>query len=77
MVNTAENFLIMLNSLPQMRFKLLQKEQFKKQQNQLAIRLAIKLLIELQNLQKNCNKIIQKQLQMIMIKKYQKKDIYL
>ena len=34
---TAKNFLIMLNIQQQMRLKLLQKEQFKKQQKQLVI----------------------------------------
>ena len=33
----SQKILIMLNSLPQMRLKLLQKEQFKKQQKQLVI----------------------------------------
>ena len=36
-VNTAKYFLIVLNNLPQMRLKLLQKKQFKKQQKQLVI----------------------------------------
>ena len=33
-VNTTKQFMTMLNNLPQMRLKLLQKEQFKKQQQQ-------------------------------------------
>ena len=37
MVNIARNSLIMLNNLPQMSLKLLQEEQFKKQQKQLVI----------------------------------------
>ena len=40
--------MIMLNNLQQMHLKLLQKEQFKKQQTQLVVQLAIKLLLELQ-----------------------------
>ena len=35
--NTVKNFLITLNNLPQIHFKLLQKKQFKKQQKQLVI----------------------------------------
>ena len=50
---------------------------FKKQQKQLVILLVIKLLIELGNFQKIQNKIIQKKLQLSMIKKHLKKDIYL
>ena len=60
-----------------MRLKLLQKEQFKKQQEQLVVSLVIKLLIELQKFQKIHSKIIHRQLQMRMITKYPKKDIYL
>ena len=60
-----------------MRLKLLQKEQFKKQQKQLVISLVIKLLIELQKFQDIHNKIIQKQLQMSTKKKYLKEGIYL
>ena len=60
-----------------MRLKLLQKEQFKKQQKQLVISLVIKLLIELQKFQNIHNKIIQKQLQMSTKKKYLKEGIYL
>ena len=40
-VNTAKILLIMLNNLQQMHLKLLQKEQFKKQQKQLVILLVI------------------------------------
>ena len=64
-------------NLQQMRLKLLQKEQFKKQQKQLVISLVIKLLIELQKFQDIHNKIIQKQLQMSTKKKYLKEGIYL
>ena len=60
-----------------MRLKLLQKEQFKKQQKKLVISLVIKLLIELQKFQDIHNKIIQKQLQMSTKKKYLKEGIYL
>ena len=75
-VNIATRFLIMLNNLQQMCLKLLQKEQLKKQQKQLVVLLVIKLLIELQKFQKIHNKIIKKQLQISMINKYLKKDIY-
>ena len=75
MVNTVKNLLIVINKLQQMHLKLLQKEQFKKQQKQLAILLLIKLLIELQKFQKIQNKLIQKQLQLSMIKIYLKKYI--
>ena len=46
MVNIVKNFFIMLINLQQMRLKLVQKEQFKKQQKQLVIWLIIKLLIK-------------------------------
>ena len=69
--------MIILKNLQQMRLKLLQKEQFKKQQKQLVISLVIKLLIELQKFQGIHNKIIQKQLQMSTKKKYLKEGIYL
>ena len=52
-----------------------QKESFKKQQKQLVIWLVIKLLTELRKFQKTHNRIIQKQIQMEMIKKYLKKEI--
>ena len=58
-----------------MHLKQSQKEQFKKQQRQLVIRLVNKSLIKLQKSQKLHNGIIQQQLQMSMIKKYLKKDI--
>ena len=64
----------MLNNLPQMHLELLQKEQFKKQQEQAVIWLVIKLLIQLQKFKKIHNKILQRPLQMNMIKKYLKKD---
>ena len=67
---SGKNFLITLNNLQQMHF---QKESFKKQQKQLVM----KLLTELRKFHKIHNKIIQRQLQMKMIKKYLKKDIYL
>ena len=57
-----------------MLLKLLQKEQFKKQQNQLDIWLVTKLLIKNSKNQKIYNKIIQKQLQMTMMKKYLEKE---
>ena len=69
--------MIILKNLQQMRLKLLQKEQFKKQQKQLVISLVIKLLIELRKFQDIHNKIIQKQLQMSTKKKYLKEGIYL
>ena len=76
MVNTAANFMIMLNNLQQMHLKLSQKESFKKQHH-LVIWLVIKLIIKSQNFQKIHNKIIQKQLETSTIKKYLKKDTYL
>ena len=77
MVNIVKNFLIMLKNLQQMHLELLQKESFKKQQKQLVISLVITLLIKLQKFQKIRHKIIQRQFQMIMIKKYLKKNICL
>ena len=59
-----------------MRLKLLKKEQFKIQQQQLVILLVKKLLIELRKSQKLHNKKIQKQLKMSIIKKYLKKKIF-
>ena len=50
MVNIARIFLIMLNNLPQMRLKLFQKEQFKKEQKKLMILLVKQLLIKSQKL---------------------------
>ena len=58
-------------------FVWISKEQFKKQQKQLVIWLVIKLLIKLRGFQKIHNKIIRRQLELSMIKKYLKKDIYL
>ena len=69
----SQKFLDMLSNLQQMHIKLLQKEQYLKQKKQLAV----KLLIELQKSQKHHNGLIQKQLQMSMIKKYLKKDVSL
>ena len=57
----------MLKNLQQIHLKLHQKESLKKRQNN---------RIELQKFQKIHNKIIQKQLQMIKMRKYLKKDIY-
>ena len=45
----------MLNNLHQILLKLFQKEQFKKQQKQLLIKLVIKLLIELPKFKKTNN----------------------
>ena len=59
-----------------MHFRLLQKDQFKKQQKQLAICLVIKFLLKLGKLQRLHKKIVQRRLQM-RIKKYLKKDIFL
>ena len=60
-----------------MHLKLLQKESSKKQQKQLVILLVMALLIELPQSQEVDCRIIQKQLQMNIIKTYLKKDIYL
>ena len=65
----------MLKNLKQIHLKPLQKESFKKQQKQLVNLLVIKMLMKLQKFQKIHNKIIQ--LQMSMIKKYLKNDVYL
>ena len=51
LAKTVKTLLIMLNNLQQMRLKMLQKEQFKKEQKQLVIRLAIKLLTKLRKFQ--------------------------
>ena len=58
-------------------FKTASKKQFKKQQKQLATWLVIKVLTKSLNFQKMYNKIIQTQLQIRMIKKHLKQDIYL
>ena len=65
-----------------MHLKLLQKEQFKKEQKQLSIGLAVKLMIKLQKNKKLHHRIVQRQIEMKqnimdLIVKYQKKDIYL
>ena len=73
----SKNLLIMLNNPQQICLKLLQKEQFKKQQKELVIWLVVTLLIKLQKFQKIHNTMIQTQLQMRIIKKYLKKDICL
>ena len=57
-------------------FKTASKRIIQKQQKQFMIWFVTKLLIELQNVQKLLNKIIQKKLQMSTIEKYLKKDIY-
>ena len=57
--------------------KITSKRLNQKTAKQLVIWLAMKLLIELQKSQKIYHKIIQKQLQMNMIKKYLKRDLYL
>ena len=69
LVNTARNFLIMLNNMPQMHLKLFQKERFKRQQKQLVVSLEIKFLIKLQESQNLHQRIIQ-------IKKNQMKEKY-
>ena len=73
----SKYLLIMLNNPQQICLKLLQKEQFKKQQKELVIWLVVTLLIKLQKFQKIHNTMIQTQLQMRIIKKYLKKDICL
>ena len=60
-----------------MHSKMLQNEQFKNQQKQLVIWLVKKALIKLQKYQTLRNRIIHKQLQMNMTKKYSKKNIYI
>ena len=55
--------------------KLLQKDSFKNKQKQLKIWLGTKLLIELRKSQNVHHRIIQKQLQTNMMKKYLMKDI--
>ena len=72
-----QKLLIMLKKYATDAFKTSPKRLFKKQQKQLVILVVIKLLIELGNFQKIQNKIIQKKLQLSMIKKYLKKNIYL
>ena len=64
----------MLNNLQQMHLELLQKEQFKKQQEQAVIWLVKKLLMQLRKFKKIHSKTLQRPLQMNMIKKYLKKD---
>ena len=61
----------MLTNQPQIHLKLLLKEQFKKQQNELVIFLVIKLLIELR---KSHHKILQRQLN---VKQKQQKKVYI
>ena len=53
------------------------KRVIQKQENQLMIWLVIKLLMKLRKSEKRYHKIIQKQLQINMIKKYLNKDIYI
>ena len=61
-----------VNNLLEMHLKLLQKEQFEKQQKKLVILLVIKSLSELRKFQKLQQIIIQKQMK----KKYLEKNIY-
>ena len=61
----------------QMQFKLLQKESLKGQQKQPLIWLVIKFLTKPQMLQKINSNILLRKLQMSIIKKYLKKDMYL
>ena len=61
-----------VNNLLEMHLKLLQKEQFKKQQKKLVILLVIKSLSELRKFQKLQQIIIQKQMK----KKCLEKNIY-
>ena len=56
-------FLTMRNNLQHMRLKLLLKKSFKKEQKQMAICFAIKLLIKLQKSQNIYQRIIQEQLE--------------
>ena len=58
-VKTAKNLLIILKSLLQMHLKLLQKDQFRKEQKQLVILFVIKLQIKLQKSRKLHHRIIQ------------------
>ena len=58
-VKTAKNLLIILKSLLQMHLKLLQKDQFRKEQKQLVILFVIKLQIKLQKSRKLYHRIIQ------------------
>ena len=58
-VKTANNLLIILKSLLQMHLKLLQKDQFRKEQKQLVILFVIKLQIKLQKSRKLHHRIIQ------------------
>ena len=79
-VNIAKNILIMVDNPLQMRLKLLQKKQFKKQQKQLVLWSVIKLLIKLQKCQEIPHRIAQKQSQkkqkiLDLIEKYLEKDI--
>ena len=60
-----------------MYLKLPQKEWFKKQQKQLVIWLVIKSLTKSRKFQKIHHKMIQKQLQIVMIKKFLKESLYL
>ena len=63
----------MLNNLQRMRLKLLQKEQFKKKAEATSDSLVLKFLIKSQKFRRNYSKVIEKQLQMNMRKKYLKK----
>ena len=73
----VRNLFVLLNYLRQMHVKLPKKDPFKKQQKEPVIWSVIKLESKLQNFWKIHNKILQRQLQMSMIKKYLKKVMYL
>ena len=73
MLAARQKLLIMLKKYATDALKTSPKRLFKKQQKQLVILLGIKLLIELGNFQKIQNKVIQKKLQLSMIKKYLKR----
>ena len=64
-----------------MKVKIQPERTAEKQQKELAICVVIKFLLKLRKFRKihkqNSNKIIQKQLQVSMIKKYLKKDLYI
>ena len=77
MVNTDRKFPDNAKQSTTDASKTAKKGQFKKQRKQLVIWLVTKLLIELRKFQKILNKIIKKQLQMNMIKKYLKRNAYL
>ena len=67
----------MLTNLPQMRLKLLQKEQYKKTPEAIDDLIGNKGVAKLEKFKKIRNKIIQRQLQKKMRRKYLKKHINL